>query len=303
MFTLKTKNELLLGGYKPWFNPKMPDQIWYKGVLPKQPLISIVGTRMPTKWSIDFAHTLGRLLAEQNVGTVSGGAVGIDAAVHEGTLCAQGYTCVVLGCGIEQTYPPQHDKLFAKVIELNGCILSIFPPGSKPIKTHFPHRNFIIAMMGLATVIIEGNLHSGTMHTAQAAKKIGRPVFAVPGSSATNQLIQQGATPLLEPMDLFSFLKNSFFCNNLIFINNFRQNEDIKKEINCLFPLQQFPEPVELMDALNAVLDEKPRDPGELSAKANISLGTCLSLLLWLEVNKKCLRLPGDLYVSLTVNK
>jgi len=302
VFKFITKEEIYHTGLSALFTTKVPDGLWYKGVLPFHPLVSIVGTRTPTRYAEEFAHLLALTLAQKNLGTVSGGAFGVDAAVHQGTLQAQGYTCVVLGCGINLVYPPVHKELFEQIIAQKGCILSTFPPDSAPRRNHFPSRNSIIAALGLVTVVIEGSLHSGTMHTAHAAQRMGKTVFALPGSSGTNALLQQGAKPILQPVDLLSFLQNNFFYNNIVSIDNQTAISTISNTLTSMFPLQQQLEPVDQIDKLSAVLDEVPRDPGELSAKADISLGKCVALLLWLEANRKCLRLPGDLYVALTIN-
>jgi DNA processing protein len=150
---------------------------------------------------------LGRELAAAGVIVVSGLARGIDGEAHRGALESGGTTVAVLGCGIDRDYPRRHSEL-ARRIEAGGAIVSEYPPGTEPAPWRFPARNRIVAGLCLATVVVEARARSGALITADFALELGREVFAVPGeitaglSVGTNELLRQGATPLLAAGDV-----------------------------------------------------------------------------------------------------
>jgi DNA processing protein len=138
---------------------------------------------------------------------VSGLARGIDAEAHRGALESGGQTVAVLGCGIDRDYPRRHSELASR-IAADGAIVSEYPPGIEPAPWRFPARNRIIAGVCLATVVVEARARSGALITADFALELGREVFAVPGeitaglSAGTNELLRQGAAPLLTVADV-----------------------------------------------------------------------------------------------------
>jgi DNA processing protein len=139
---------------------------------------------------------------------VSGLARGVDGEAHRGALAAGGLTVAVLGCGIDRDYPRAHADLARRVSE-NGLVVSEYPPGIEPSPWRFPARNRIVAGLAGATVVVEARRRSGALITADFALELGRDVFAVPGeitsglSEGTNDLIRQGAIPLLAAADVF----------------------------------------------------------------------------------------------------
>jgi len=159
--------------------------------------IAIVGSRKATLAGRLFTERLSRGLAECGFTIVSGLAAGIDAAAHRGALAAGGRTIAVLGCGLDQTYPPEHQALRAD-IERHGAVISEFSPGAPPLRAHFPQRNRLISGLSLGVVVTEAAARSGSLITARLAAEQGREVFAVPGvaggtNSQANSLIKQGA--------------------------------------------------------------------------------------------------------------
>jgi DNA processing protein len=134
-------------------------------------------------------------------------ARGIDGEAHRGALAAGGRTVAVLGCGIDRDYPRSHADLARRICE-NGAVVSEYPPGVEPAPWRFPARNRIIAGLCLATVVVEARVRSGALITADFALEQGRDVFAVPGeitsalSAGTNNLLRQGAAPLLSARDV-----------------------------------------------------------------------------------------------------
>jgi DNA processing protein len=173
-----------------------------------QPSVAVVGARSCSSYGAQVARDLARELAAAGVVVVSGMARGIDGEAHRGALEAGGVTVAVLGCGIDRDYPRSHADL-ADRIRQNGAVVSEYPPGVEPAPWRFPARNRIIAGLGLATVVVEARERSGALITADFALELGRDVFAVPGeittalSAGTNDLLRQGAAPLLSAEDVF----------------------------------------------------------------------------------------------------
>jgi DNA processing protein len=119
-------------------------------------------------------------LAERTWTVVSGGAYGIDAAVHRGVLITGGTTVVVLACGVDHPYPAGHAGLFDQVAD-RGLVVSEWPPGSRPTRLRFLVRNRVIAALTRGTVVVEAGERSGALNTARHAAELGRPLMAVPG--------------------------------------------------------------------------------------------------------------------------
>ena len=145
-----------------------------------RPAVCVVGSRRAGRRGLVVARRLAAELAGRGFLVVSGMARGIDTAAHEGAIAAGGSTCAVLGCGVDVAYPPENAGLSLE-IAAGGCLLSEFPPGTPPMKSHFPRRNRILSGISLGVVVVEAALTSGAMITARWAADQGREVFAVPG--------------------------------------------------------------------------------------------------------------------------
>ena len=177
-----------------------PGMLFVRGsLLPCDALaVAVVGARHATPYGLKIAEQLGGSLARAGYTVVSGLARGIDAAAHRGALAAGGRTIAVLGSGVLNVYPPEHEKLAAEVIG-NGALVSETPPLTEPLPGAFPQRNRIVAGMSLGTVVVQAAERSGALITARLAAEQGREVFAVPGpidcrvSRGCNQLIRDGA--------------------------------------------------------------------------------------------------------------
>ncbi|MDI6775100.1 MAG: DNA-processing protein DprA [Verrucomicrobiota bacterium] len=160
--------------------------------------IAVVGTRRPTHYGRDAAGRLAYQLGQAGFVVVSGLALGIDTAAHEGALKAQARTLAVIGGGLDVVYPPSNLGL-ADRIAAQGAVLSEYPLGCQPDKTTFPVRNRIVSGLSMGVLVVEAGRQSGAMHTARQAAEQGRPVFAVPGridspaSQGCHDLIKQGA--------------------------------------------------------------------------------------------------------------
>ena len=176
-----------------------------------RPAVAIVGARSCSRYGAQVARDIACELAAAGVVVVSGLARGIDGEAHRGALAGGGLTVAVLGCGIDRDYPRAHAELARRIAE-SGLVVSEYPPGIEPAPWRFPARNRIVAGLARATVVVEARERSGALITADFALELGRDVFAVPGeitsglSKGTNDLIRQGATPLLAVDDVLGAL-------------------------------------------------------------------------------------------------
>jgi DNA processing protein len=173
----------------------------------RAPAVAIVGARAATHYGRSVARDLAAILARAGVVVVSGLAVGVDAAAHEGALEAGGLTVAFQACGPDRVYPAVHRRLADRIARA-GAVVSELPPGTPPRSPHFPLRNRLISASSLGVVVVEARSRSGSLITARHAADQGVDVFAVPGpitaptSRGPNRLIQDGAIPLLDPADI-----------------------------------------------------------------------------------------------------
>lgn len=262
-----------------------PRRVWLRGATPsRQPAVAVVGSRSATAAGLDIAGGIGRELGAAGVQVVSGFARGIDAAAHWGALDSEGSTVAVLGCGIDVHYPAQHGQL-RKAIAASGCLLTEEPPGTPPLKHHFPKRNRLIAALALAVIVVEATPQSGALSTARWAADLGREVLAVPGSirspqsEGTNQLIRDGARPYLGFADLL----------------------DVLPELGPFAPVATLPNawsgaPARLAPELAEILSRMgttPVLPDELAATLGLPAAVLASRLGSLELEGAILSLPG----------
>jgi DNA processing protein len=171
------------------------------------PRVAIVGTRTATPHGLADARELGGFLASAGVTVVSGLAIGIDAAAHEGALDAGGLAVGVVATGLDVVYPRRHRALYARV-RAQGLVVGEHGYGVQPRRERFPVRNRIIAALSRIVVVVEATATGGARITARYAAEYGRDVFAMPGSrrnpsaAGCNALLGDGAEPLLDPGDL-----------------------------------------------------------------------------------------------------
>lgn len=173
--------------------------------------VAVVGARRAGPEALEMARGIGRALSAAGVTVVSGLALGVDSAAHEGALEAGGTTIAVLATGADRTYPRTKHALGERVARA-GAIVSELPPGTPPFRWAFPARNRIIAGLARLTLVVEAAERSGSLITADFAMQLGRDVAAVPGRAAsprcrgTNLLLRDGAHLVLEPADLLDGL-------------------------------------------------------------------------------------------------
>jgi DNA processing protein len=168
--------------------------------------IGIVGSRKCSDTGKRYAREFARDLAELGLPVISGLALGIDGAAHEGALEVGGPTVAVLGCGVETCYPPQHFELYERLCA-DALVVSEYPLGTEPRREHFPQRNRIISGLSRGVIVVEAPFGSGALITAETALEQGRDVFAMPGpvgsplSKGCHRLIKAGQAKLVEDVD------------------------------------------------------------------------------------------------------
>lgn len=195
-----------------------PGLLYVKGRLPvfdEELAVAVVGTRSCTPYGETCAEKLGYGLAGGGAVVVSGLAKGIDAAAARGALRAGGVTVGVVGNGLDVRYPYENRYLYEDVAAA-GALLSEYPPGTGPGKTHFPARNRIISGLSAATLVVEAPERSGALITAETAMEQGREVFAVPGpidapaSVGCNRLVRDGAGLVADAWDILEGYTEQF---------------------------------------------------------------------------------------------
>ena len=256
---------------------KVPET-WPRGV-------AVVGSRETSHYGLETAKKLSYQLGYAGVPVISGLARGIDTSAHLGALAAKGTTWAVLGCGLDQMYPPENDALAAKIVESGGCLISELSLGTSPDKRTFPMRNRIVSGLSFGTLVIEAGRQSGALITARQALEQGRQVFAVPGridnplAQGCHQLIKDGAK-LVEGV------------------------EDILSELEFLLPKESVATPRSLPENLSdeekriyaaIELDETPIDA--ITQRTGLPSGIVSSTLLRLEMKKLVRQLPGKMFV------
>ncbi len=275
--------------------PDPPPVLYVAGrlELSDQCAVAIVGARRASQAGRVLAEELSRDLAAAGFTIVSGLARGIDAAAHRGALAAGGRTVAVLGCGVDRTYPPEHDKL-REQIEAHGAVLSELPPGSLPHSYHFPRRNRIISGLCLGVVVAEAAIESGSLITARLAADQGREVFAVPGfakaanSRGPNGLIKQGAKLVECAQDVI---------------------DEILPQVDAVFKRRvnarafEAHEPSSSLSGDEAkvydALSHEPQHMDDVVVKTGLSPSKVAALLLALELKQRVRQLPGQSYLRL----
>ncbi|WP_087748499.1 MULTISPECIES: DNA-processing protein DprA [unclassified Acidovorax] len=195
-----------------------PAAVWAADPFPAARCLAIVGSRNPTAQGADNARQFARALHAAGLTIVSGLALGVDAAAHEGALdsavagAAVPATIAVVGTGLDRVYPRQNLAL-ARRIAAHGILISEYPLGTPPLAANFPKRNRIIAGLSQGTLVVEAALASGSLITARMAVEQGRDVFAIPGSIHAPQsrgchaLIRQGAKLVESAQDVLEELQ------------------------------------------------------------------------------------------------
>lgn len=257
--------------------------------------IAIVGSRNPTAQGAENARQFSRSLAQSGWTVVSGLALGIDAAAHEGALAGapaplELATVAVVGTGLDRVYPRQHLEL-ARRIAHRGLLLSEYPLGTPPSPANFPRRNRLIAALSRGTLVVEAALRSGSLITARLAAEQGREVFAVPGSihsslsRGCHALIRQGAKLVESAQDILEELGPG----------SDSQPQSGAAAADASTPPAASPSGSAILDALGY----DPIGLDALLARTGMDAATLQAQLLELELDGAVARLPGGLFQRL----
>ena len=251
------------------------------------PLVAIVGSRKASSYGMWAAQHFALELSRLGIGVVSGLALGIDTAAHKGVVEAKGKTIAVLGCGVDYCYPASNQRLYSSIYNDHGTILSEYPPGTPPLKHHFPARNRIISGLSEGIIIIEAGEKSGALITVEYGLEQGKEIYALPGninnagSIGTNRLIKEGAKILTSIEDILEDLRNRF-----VFLEN-------KKSAFTSDSLSYVEKRV------YSIISNEPIHIDLIALKSGIRIKDLNSLLTILEIKGLICQLPGKIF---TVN-
>jgi DNA processing protein len=257
-------------------------------------VLGIVGSRQASPAGMDTAHRFAGALAGAGLGVIGGLAEGIGTAAHEGALAAAGESIGVCATGLDLVYPARSAGL-AERIRAQGCLVSLFAPGTPPLRHHFVLRNHLISALGAGTLVVEATADCGSLRIAHQTRRFGKPVFAIPGSirdpqaRGCNQLIRAGASLVQEPLEILRELG----------INNINQAVTSSAERRP----KSGPESSPLDNKYEMLLDAagfEPVDIDVLAFRTGWSGHDVAAMLLLLELQGRIAPRPGGRYCRLS---
>ncbi|MCZ8512383.1 DNA-processing protein DprA [Paenibacillus filicis] len=265
-----------------------PWVLYYRGQLDmvRKPCIAVVGTRNPTAYGKMAAERLSQSLSTYRMCIVSGLARGIDSAAHDGGLTGPGSTIAVLGCSINEVYPPENRRLYDRITE-KGLVLSEYPIGTKGHPGLFPQRNRIIAGLSLGVLVVEAAIKSGSLITADQALEESRDVFAVPGlitspkSAGTLSLLKQGAKLVTCAEDIAEEYRDRIADLEKA---HHKDNEMLRHPVS-----QDEQKIIDLLTCRTLTIDE-------LLEQTQYTFGHLHSVLINLLMIRRIVELPGSVY-------
>lgn len=244
--------------------------------------VSLVGSRKCSPYGISVTKFITKDICANNISVISGMAKGVDSYAHKTVLENGGFTCAVLGCGIDIIYPKENRILYYEILK-SGCIISEFMPGVQPLTYNFPLRNRIISALSDVVIIVEAGIKSGSLITASTAVDQGKDVIAVPGSifsdqsQGTNRLIKDGAYP-------FTCLEDVY---DLLGIKRVDDTERIKPVRN------------ENENKIFNILTDSPLHIDDIIRMADIDIKLLYELLFEMQLRDEIMCLAGNYYVKM----
>ena len=255
--------------------------------------IAVVGTRKATPYGLTTAENFGRDLSLNGMMVISGMAEGIDSAAHKGAIKAGCPTVAVLGTGVDICYPKFNQELYEYIINY-GAVLSEYPPGASAHPSHFPARNRIISGISEATLVVEADLKSGSLITADMANDQGKDVFAIPNNinapkaRGTNQIIKEFAYMTTCVSDIVEH-----------YISKYPEQLFQKPKLNI--PIEEYTKNItglsEDEKTVIECLGEKPVYIDEILRKTKLPAGKINGLLTILQMKDIVYLLPGNSYI------
>jgi DNA processing protein len=244
--------------------------------------LAIVGSRNGSMQGTMHARQFAQALSEAGLTIVSGMALGIDTAAHEGALAGAGSTIAVIGTGADIVYPARNHALAHRIAEA-GCLLSEYALGTPALPANFPRRNRIISGLSGGTLVVEAAAQSGSLITARLAAEQGRDVYAIPGSIQSplargcHELIRQGAKLVETAADILEDRKSLHLTSN--------------PEEKPLFA----PGSGSCDNDLLKIIGYDPVSLNALAARAGVDAATMNAQVLMLEMDGQVELLPGGL--------
>jgi len=268
-----------------------PILIYVKGALPQAHAakIAVVGSRDASLYGRRMASEISRDLAQNGVGIVSGMAMGIDRAAHEGALTAEGVTVAVLGSGLSMISPGAPQEMAERIVKSGGALISEYPMQMHATAQHFPVRNRLISGLSYGVLVVEAKSKSGALITVDTALEQGREVYAVPGnadsilSQGTHRLLKQGAKLVTSAEDILQDISSLFV----------KSPRETTRKPGLPNPLLSEDE-----NTVLSVLEREPLHVDELIAQANLPVKNAITALSFLEIKGYAKQLPGKNYVS-----
>ncbi len=263
-----------------------PVGLYVKGRLPDEniPAVAIIGARNCSSYGFQVARALGASLSREGIQIISGMALGVDGAGHEGALMAEGNTFAVLGSGVDVCYPSSHLEMYME-IQRHGGIISEFAPGTRALAGNFPMRNRIISGLSDLVVVVEARDKSGSLITAELALEQGKEVYAVPGmvtadlSRGCNQLIRQGAGIVTSPDDILEYFQ----------IKREKMLKLREKNVRGLAKKEK---------KVYSCLNLQPKFIDQVAEDSGLPLTECMTILMELELKGYVLQPAGHYYVT-----
>ncbi len=262
-----------------------PQQLYLEGniQLLKKPSIAIIGSRACTKYGERMAQKFSKELGEYGIITISGLAKGIDTCAHLGNIEK---TIAVLPCGIKNIYPKENKKLYQKIIENKGLIITEYSEDIKADSNKFLERNRIVSGLSIGILVIEGGYRSGTSVTARLAEIQQKPIFCIPSSLENpkgitpNKLIKEGAHIVINVEDIIKEYPNL----------NLKKIETPIKQMDIEQISEEHKEIYDILDKENVL------HINEVCKKAKLNINEVSYKLMLLELEDKVISLPGNNY-------
>jgi DNA processing protein len=263
-----------------------PDSRAWAAIKSGAPCLAMVGSRNPTPQGENNARQFAKVFGEAGLCVVSGLALGVDGAAHDGALLGGGTTIAVVGTGLDRVYPKKHLELAHRIAQ-SGLIISEYPLGTPPLTANFPKRNRLISGLAQGTLVVEAALKSGSLITARLAADQGKDVFAIPGSIHSPQsrgchaLIKQGAKLVESAQDVLEELR---LPHAAAAVGNWADSQSDAEETPLL-----------------AAMGFDPVSLDALQARTGLATPELQAQLLALELARQVARLPGGLFQRMSL--